>query len=154
FFAVYMLNWVLLGSTEFQGEFVGSLFKLVQLIVMFWICSDLLKDERIARSVLLAYTIAVALFALAIVLKVPGFYAAAGGRVSAMEENPNAVAGYSALALIVIIGFFLYTSHKKVFLISLSLPVFGAMVMSGSRGMVLAFFMGAMVYLFPYRRSK
>jgi O-antigen ligase len=160
FLAVYTLNWALLGSAEFRDEFVSSLFQLVQLIVMLWICSDLLKDERTARSVLLAYTIAAALFALAIVLKVPGFYVeGAEGRVSGMGENPNAVAGNSAMAIIIILGLFLYrpyryTSRRKLFLISLSLPLFATIVMSGARGAVVAFLMGGMVYLFPYRRSK
>jgi O-antigen ligase len=160
FLAVYTLNWALLGSAEFRDEFVSSLFQLVQLIVMLWICSDLLKDERTARSVLLAYTIAAALFALGIVLKVPGFYVeSAEGRLSGMGENPNAVAGNSVMAILIILGLFLYrayryTSRRKLFLISLSLPLFAAIVSSGARGAVLAFLMGGMVYLFPYRRSK
>jgi O-antigen ligase len=160
FLAVYTLNWALLGSAEFQGEFVPSIFQLVQLIVLFWICSDLLKDERTARSALLAYTIAAAIFALGIILKVPGFYDEGGeGRTSGMGENPNAVAGNSAMAILMIFGLFLYrryryTSLKKLFLIILSLPLFAAIVLSGSRGGVLAFLMGGMVYLFPYRRSK
>jgi O-antigen ligase len=160
FLAVYTLNGILLGSAELRREFVSSLFQLVQLIVMFWICSDLLKDERTARTVLLAYVIAAALFAVGIVLQIPGFYVeGAEGRESGMGENPNAVAGNSAIAIIIILGLFLYRSYKytvyrKLFLIILSLPLFAALVSSGSRGGVLALVMGGMVYLFPYRRSK
>ena len=124
-------------------------------MVMLWVCSDLLKDERTARSVLLAYAIAVALFALGIVFKVPGFYAeGAEGRESGMGENPNAVAANSAIALVIILGLFLSASYRKLFLIILSLPLFAAVVLSGSRGGVLAFLIGGMVYLIPYRRSK
>jgi len=160
FLVIYTVNWALLGSAELPDEFVTTLFQLIQMILMLWICSDFLKDERTARSVLLAYTIAAALFALGIVLQVPGFYVEGGeGRLSGMGENPNAVAGNSALALLIILGLFLYrtyryTSRKKLFLIILSLPLFAAIVMSGSRGALLAFLMGGMVYLFPYRRSK
>jgi O-antigen ligase len=154
FLAVYMLNGVLLGSTEFLSDLVAALFSITQLLVLFWIASDLLKDERIARSVLLAYTIAASLFAVGITLHVPGFYVEAGGRASAMGENPNAVAFNSAIALVIILGLVLYGSHRKRFLAALSLPLFGAMVLSGSRGGVLAFIMGCMVYLLPYRRSK
>jgi hypothetical protein len=60
FLAIYTVNGGLLGSAEYRGDFVSSLFQLVQLIVMLWLCSDLLKDERTARGVLLAYTIAAA----------------------------------------------------------------------------------------------
>jgi O-antigen ligase len=160
FLAIYTVNGGLLGSAEYRGDFVSSLFQLVQLIVMLWLCSDLLKDERTARGVLLAYTIAAAVFALGILFQVPGFYVeGAEGRASAMGENPNAIAGHSANAIIIILGLFLYTSyrytfHGKLFLIILSLPLFAAIASSGSRGGVLAFLMGGMVYLFPYRRSK
>jgi O-antigen ligase len=155
FLAVYAANGVFLGSTEYLWAAVGSLFQLTQLIVMFWVASDLLKDDKTARSALLAFTIAASFFAIAIVLKVPGFYVElAQGRETAMGENPNAVAANSALAIVIILGLLLYTSHKKLFLVILSLPLFGAMVLSGSRGGVLAFVIGSAIYLLPYRRSK
>jgi len=155
FLAVDAVNGILLGPTEYLMDVVASVFQLTQLIVMFWIGSDLLKDDKTARGVLLAYTIAASLFAIGMVLKVPGFYVElAQGRESGIGENPNGVAANSAVAILIILGFLLYTSQRKLLLVLLSIPLFGALVLSGSRGGVLAFFIGSAIYLLPYRRSK
>ncbi len=155
FLAIDVINGVLLGPPEYLRDIVGSLFRLAQLLVLLWVGSDLLKDENTARSVLLAYAISASLFAIGIVLKVPGFYVEfAEGRESGMGVDPNAVAAISAVCIIIILGLCLHKSYKRIRLVLLSVPLFGALVLSGSRGQVLAFIVGCLVYLLPYRRSK
>ena len=155
FIAIDGANGLLLGPPEYLMSVLATLFQLTQLAIMLWIGSDLLKDDKMARSVLLAYSIAASLFAAGIVFKVPGFYDELGeGREAAMGQNPNAVAANSAIAIVIIIGFLLSVLRRRLPLMLLSLPLFGAIVVSGSRGGVLAFVIGSMVYLLPYRRAQ
>src|SRR5919109_2346869 len=56
YIVVFMVNGLFVGE-EFRGDVFVGCFQLVQLIALFWIASDLLKDIRMARSVLLCYSI-------------------------------------------------------------------------------------------------
>lgn len=155
FLAVDAVNGIVFGPSEYLRDLIGAMFQLTQLIVLCWIGSDLLKDDKTSRTVLLAYTAAACLFAAGVVFKVPGFYVElAEGRESGMGQDPNAVAGNSATAIVIILGFVLYTSQRRLWLMLASVPLFGALVFSGSRGEVLAFVVGSAIYLLPYRRSK
>lgn len=156
--AVFALNGFFV-SEEFVGDFFTRSLTLMQLVVFFWIASDLLKDKKIARRVLLTYVIASVLLALGIILKISGFYAELEpGRAIALGENPNVLAENTAVAVVILVGLRLYTSYKhfmsKILLLVLTLPLLAAMVATGSRGGVLAFMTGCVVYLLPYWRSK
>lgn len=156
--AVFALNGFFV-SEEFVGDFFTRSLTLMQLVVFFWIASDLLKDKKMARRVLLAYVIASVLLALGIILQISGIYAELEpGRAIGLGENPNVLAENMAVAVVILVGLRLYTSYKhfmsKILLLVLTLPLLAAMVATGSRGGVLAFMTGCVVYLLPYWRSK
>src|SRR5918996_331881 len=112
---------------ELFGDFLSRLLTLLQILVFFWIASDLLKDEKLARGVLLTYSFACALLAVGMVLGLPGFsQEVTGGRVSAIGENLNVLGKFIAIA----------------------------MIQTGSRGAVAAFVIGTCVYLLPYYKTK
>jgi O-antigen ligase len=155
FLTIDTITGLFLGPDEYITAVVASSFQLIQLVIMLWIASDLLKDDRIARSVLLAYVIVLAIIAIGVVLQIPGFYADEGeGRFSGVDQNPNDLATNLAIAIVIVVGLLLYTSARKRFLLGLSIPLLGAIVMTGSRGGFLGFVIGCMVYLLPYARSK
>ena len=70
--AVYALNGLFLPG-EYLASFSYVSLHWLQLIVFFWIASDILKDEKIAKKALLAYSIASMILALGLVLSLPGF---------------------------------------------------------------------------------
>jgi len=157
---VYVLNF---GFTDERllGEypFWEHCFTLIQFLVLFWLASSLLTEQKMARSVLLAYSIASGLVALGVLVKVPGFYEQiAQGRVTAFGDNANAVAGHMAFAAVITTGLCVYGSQKHLLsrfvLVGLTLALLVVMVKTGSRGTSAAFLFGAWVYLLPYGRSK
>jgi O-antigen ligase len=157
YLGVYLVNLPRVPS-EFLAEFLVRLVTMVQLLSFFWIASDLLKNEKMVRHVLLTYSIACAIFAIGIVLNVPGFsQEITTGRVTALGENLNLVARFMAIAIIVLM--YLSTSavytrfQKRVFLL-LSLPVLVAMIGTGSRGAVVALIIGVCVFLVPFCQTK
>ena len=142
-------------------EFVTRCFTLAQLVVLFWIASDLLKDEKTVRSVLFTLSIATASLAIGNLVRLPGFYetdVGAPGRVSGIGDNPNGLAVTMALAIVAIIGLFITGSSRRslrrVCLLLLTVPLLMVMVTTGSRGGVLGFAMGGLVYVVPLRASK
>jgi O-antigen ligase len=155
---VYMAS-VLRVPPELFREFVMRLLTLLQLLGFFWIASDLLKDGRMARSVLLTYLFSAALFAVGIVLRVPGFAEqVVEGRVTAAGENLNAVALHMAIAFLIAIGLILSKAYTKrtmnLLLASLTLPILAAMISTGSRGGIAAVVIGIGVYVLPYWKKK
>ena len=72
YIAIYALNGFFL-PTEYLSEFFTRLFTLVPSIFFLWIGSDILKDEKMAKKALLAYSIASVIPALGFVFSLPGF---------------------------------------------------------------------------------
>src|SRR5262249_16024067 len=110
---VFVLNGLLVGE-EFvehafiivQDDFRTRCFQLVQLVIFFWLAWDLLKDEKVARSVLLAYSITSALLAVANILQLPGF-----SEMNSGIETSSYTLGLAWVAVINI-GLCLYLSYK------------------------------------------
>jgi len=151
YIVVAVLNGLFLDE-KFMGDFLTHCFQLVQLAVLFWIASDLLRDEKMARDVLLAYSITSGLVAVGNILRVPGFYEMSEGR----ELSPVTVnMGFAAL---ITIGLCLYTSYKhflsKIVLVACAFLMLVVMVGTGTRSLVLGFMIGSSAYLFPYWQSK
>jgi len=151
---------VVLGGFFAEEEYFVDFFvlstSLAQLLVLFWVASQLLKDEKMARSVLLSFLIGSALFAA--VLQIPGMSQVQEGRVTGLGDNANGVAANMALALVIIMGLHIYVPSKHSLrnfaLLLLSLPLFGLLVGTGSRTAILALVLGSLVYWIPHARSR
>src|SRR5262249_59375891 len=105
YLVVFVLNGLFVGE-EFVDDFSTRCFQQVQLAVFFWLAWDLLKDEKFARSVLLAYSITLGLAAVANILQLPGFSEMTGGIETSLYT------GNMGLAAVITIGLCLYTSYK------------------------------------------
>jgi O-antigen ligase len=144
---------------EYLSEFLVRSFTLVQLGLLAWTTSGLLKQPRITRNILLVFSLASVFLASANLLRIPGFYQTLeGGRVTAIGDNPNEVGGNMALSIVMLTGLAVYGSYRHSFarlmLASLTVPPLLVMVSTGSRGMVIAFMAGCLVYLSPFCHSK
>src|SRR5262249_44022305 len=160
YLVVFVLNGLLLEK-EFvehaflvvQDDFRARCFQLVQLTVFFWLAWDLLRDEKFARSVLLAYSITSGLLAVGNILQLPGFY-----QMSPDGRDVSFVTSSMTFAALITIGLCLYTSYKhflsKIFLLVITFFLLVPMVRSGSRSAILAFMIGSSAYVLPHWRSK
>jgi len=155
YLAVYTLNGLVI-SNEFFDLFFSRFATLVQLIVLFWFASDLLSDEKMTRDFLVTYSISALIFAIGFILQVPGFSVTGDDRLTALGNNPNAVAQLMALASVMLIGLAFNTKQfrKSILLSVLILPFIAVMVETGSRGGVLAFLSGCFIYGLLFWRSK
>jgi O-antigen ligase len=158
--AVYALNGLFLAD-ELLREFFIRLFTLIQVGVFLWLASDIMKDEKMAKKALVAYSIGALILALGVVLSVPGFGLTGEGaveRASWEAINANSLAYVTALAMLALLGLWLKLSHKSVIE---SAWMFGSMIIlvlatvySGSRGGVVMLMVGLSVYLVPYWKKR
>ena len=159
-FAGYIIIYALNGffvSDQLFYEFRSGLVTLVQLIVLFWCASDILRDEKIARSFLLTYSIACVILSMGVVLRVPGLVVVLGDddRLTALGSNPNALAAAITLAAVILVGLSLNRVFiHKIILLVMTLPLLIVMVTTGSRGAVLAFVSGCLPYFAFFWKSK
>jgi O-antigen ligase len=155
---IYVLS-VFRVPPEFLDLFAMRILTLVQLLVFFWVTADLMKNDSLAKLVLLTYSVAAAIFAVGILLRVPGFsQEIVPGRVTGAGENLNAAATHMAIAVVAAVGLLLsrfqLSSKLKVVLGAVTVPSILAMISTGSRGGIVAFVAGLLVYLLPYWKKK
>lgn len=126
---------------DFAGLVLTQFITVAQLLVLFWISYNLLKQEQVVNGTLWAYTAASILLA---VLQLGGVTSnmSAQGRVAAFEGNPNALATVLSLGLLALVGLG-YGREKQdwkariVFWMGCGILAV-AMVQTGSRGTLLA----------------
>jgi O-antigen ligase len=164
-FAGYLAVFALNGFFSAPG-FFDSLFSrfltMTQLVVFFWIASDLLRDEGLARKALHTYALAASAVALAMLVGVSGlsvtYKTSVGARMSSMGFNPNTLSVLLVLAALILMGLYLILPPlrftRKVWLVALALPLVPAVVSTGSRNGIVIFVLGFLVYLLPSRRYR
>jgi Lipid A core - O-antigen ligase and related enzymes len=132
----------------------------LQLVALLWVVTDLLKNQKMRKSVLLAYPMSALFLALGVIFGLPGIETRTGlsGRMTAIGQDANLLAGIMALAVVILIGMSMQTVFKyllsKILLSVIILPLLLAIVKTGSRTGTLTVLIGSLMYLLPYRRSK
>jgi O-antigen ligase len=128
--------------------------RLLQLFLFFFVASEILKEAQLARIALVAFCVACGILASGSIFGLPGFASGdEGGRNTTLDYNENQAAFLMALALISIVGLWLYGSFRsrwpRYVLAGLFLPCLIVLLKTGSRsgtGMVL---IGLSVFLIP-----
>ena len=163
-FLVYLLvfaaNGIFLDGIHYR-QFVSIFLTLVQLMLLFWISSSLLRVETLARRALLAFAFGAVICAVGTLAGVPGFATTitsrVGERITAMDFNPNYLAYTMALAAVILIGTALEIKVRypwmKALLIAPVLPLLAIMVRSGSRTGLAVFAIGFAACMLPNRQS-
>lgn len=144
------------SRTESMLYGVSTLF---QLLIFFWVTTDLLKDEKLARRALFAYAVSSAILALGLLGLVPGLSEESiGERIIAFETNPNTAAQHIALSLLSLMGLVLSKAFSglkgKIIVAPIALALLGGLVTSGSRASLVGFLIGSAVYMLPHWRSR
>jgi O-antigen ligase len=146
-FAIYLAIWILHGLAvpDLIPRLLTILFTLVQLVLIFWIASGLLRNRELARHSVVAFAGSTLFLACAMLMHLPGFYDVVrmptGPRVSALGYNPNTLGVFLALGAVGLIGLRLnpvykHWASKSALLISV-IPVLVAMIQTGSRTAVV-----------------
>jgi O-antigen ligase len=158
--AIYALNGFFLPA-EFLREFLVRLFTLIQLVILLWIASDIMQDEKMATRALLAYSIAAMILSLGLVfsLRAFGITGQTGSERASLESmNANSLAYVTALAVVALLGVWLKRSHKGVvesaWIFASMIVLSFATVYTGSRGGVVMLMLGLSVYLVPYWKNR
>jgi O-antigen ligase len=142
------------------GPFLGQLQTLIQLLILCWVGSTLLQEEKFARYTLLTFAIATLLLALGMLLGVPGFSRVlqGGKRLSVAGYDPNGLAVIMAMGAQAFIGFGIDPNLRNIWMrviyMAMSLVPLTALVYTGSRGGIMAYMTGVALYAVPYRGSK
>jgi O-antigen ligase len=157
---VYVLHGLLLPD-KLAATFYQSLFTLTQLFVFFWVALSLLREEKLARGVLLCFAAGSTLLAAAVLFGLAGLSATKverGTRLTLEGDNPNYIAYLTGLAAVVLIGLLLDGNNRglwrKVLLGALTLPLFAMTVYTGSRTGIVGLIFGLLIYLLPLQRSE
>lgn len=124
-----------------EGQVISLLITLVQLFVVFWLTSNLLRDGALARRVILAFSIGCSVVGICGVFNIGGMatMSEAKGvtRLSFGDYDPNEVAFFMATGTVILIGMFLeksqHSSLGRVVLIGLACPQVFMLILSGSR---------------------
>jgi O-antigen ligase len=136
--------------------FIPEMF--IQLLIMGWLGSTLVQEEKLLRHTVLTFSIATLLLATGMLTGLPGFSQMKGGRLSAVGVNPNGLAGVLALGAQALIGLGIEQTPRKrwmrVTFMTMSFFPLAALVYTGSRSAVLGSVAGIAVYALPYYKSK
>jgi O-antigen ligase len=143
----------------FGGSFLSLFLTRVQLVVLAWLISKPLKDQRLALGVFVAFSAASVLVAAGMALGLPGFSeGSADQRISALGANQNALGTILALALTIVIGLVLARGllrlSSKILLGTLSLTLPIGVLLTASRTALIALIVGIAIYLLPVGGTK
>jgi O-antigen ligase len=143
----------------FVGQFMTGLQTFIQLLVLCWISSTLLQEEKFTRQTVHTLAIATLLVATGMLLGLPGFSIHwIGERLTATGFNPNGLAVMLALGVQALIGLGIDQTRRNIWMrvtyMAMALLPLTAMVYTGSRGGMTAFAIGVALYALPYRESK
>jgi len=158
--AVLGLSGVFLPE-RFVNDFIVQCLTITQLLVLCWIGSTLLQEEKFTRHTLLAFSMATLLAATGMLLGLPGFaQAMKGGRLTVEGLNADGATLLMALGAHALIGLGFGTEQRlrniwmRVTFLAMALVPLTAMVYTGTRGGIIAFLAGVVLYVLPYCGSK
>ena len=155
-FAIHLCIVALMGVMQeplFYSEIITQIFTQTQLLVLFWISYNLIQYEGIGKGTLGA--LAVSCFVLAVLQVLGVTSATSSGRVSAFGTNPNAIAGVLSIGLLALVGFAYGQKNIDIKVRRLAWLSFGvvaaAIILTGSRGAMIALVVGLMAFLLQGR---
>jgi len=158
-FLTYLYAVVVLGvmqKPEFTPAINAQLFTLCQMLILFWVSSNLLRYEKVVKGTLLALATSCLVLAALQVFGVTSEVSA--DRMSAFGENPNTMAAVLALGLLALVGLAYGRRKTDVKGRLLAWLCFGvlvtAIVKTGSRGGVLALMAGFAPFVLNGRSLK
>jgi len=146
YLAVYVVA-ALYQDPEYRGEIIQRLLTLVQMLVLLWASSNLLRSEQTVRHVLGAFSAACVFLSVLQLLGITSVTWQGGeNRISALGEQPNMIAAVLALGLLILVSFARDGRLRPFTLLAwpCGLLIIIAIVDTGSRGVPIALAAGVM----------
>jgi O-antigen ligase len=153
-FSLYLAAYVLAAlyqGPEYRGEIIQRLLTLVQMLMLLWISSNLLRSEQTVRHVLGAFSAACALLSVLQLIGITSVtYRGGENRISALGEQPNIIAAVLALGLLTLVTFARDGRLRPFTLLAwpCGFLIIVAIVDTGSRGVPVALAAGIMALAF------
>lgn len=156
YFGIYFLIMILTGliqGTPNRDEFSSRIFQMAQNLMLFWIAYNLMREENIARSALLAFGLSASILA---ILQRSGLTRVVvetriGDRLTALGENSNTLGANFALAILFLIGisygFQKATNWQRILVLPLVALMLTGLTGTGSRGALLILIAGFVVLI-------
>src|SRR5437016_7464938 len=113
YLAVYTVNGIFIPR-ELLGSFLTRLLTLLQLFVLFWVTSNLLEEGKMARTVLLIFSVSTVILAIGSIFHLFGIELTefGQGRETALEYNPGTLGLLMSLSVVIILGFHIHAAAK------------------------------------------
>ena len=155
---VVLLSLDLLASPENEA-LLGAIIReesiIVQMVVLFWISYNILRDERASKGAVLSLALSCGVLAILQLFGIGASFDEATDRISVQGMNPNSVGRVFSMGLLALVGlaYGTFETTRKVRLLCWSLfGIFAmAIVNTGSRGSALALLGGLLVLLLKTR---
>ena len=163
-FAVYLLIlslWVFFVPAVFRRGQISESLTIAQLLLLFWVSSNLMKDASLVKAILRTFAIGCFLLSVANLLELPGFVELVGDpesgfRVSALGYNLNELATLLSLGVLSAVGLLLDIARvkrwRRAAMLGIILPMLAVIVRTESRGGILALALALGFYLLPLGR--
>jgi O-antigen ligase len=107
-FAAYLQIYVALGVvTQHEGEWLKAIATFMQVLLLFWVCGNLMRHVRVATTALLAFVLSCTVLAVLQRLGLTTTVAevtSVAERVTALGQNPNTFAHNVSLGLLAFVG--------------------------------------------------
>jgi O-antigen ligase len=156
FFAYFYVS--LLGDVfhpaELRDDILIQAGVLVQMLTLFWVSSNLLRDRRVARAAILLFGVSCVALAFCQISGIGAtpFVWHKIQRMSAFGQNPNELAGIFAMGILVLFNLAFSTRREPFVLRLLAWPMLLVLAMgivdTGSRSGILSLAVGLLVYMF------
>lgn len=156
-FVIYVAVVVFLSVVRPSAAATRYVLQLVQLVVLLWAASNLLRFSSMRRVALIAFVTGVMTLAIAQAIAPTGDEALdAAGRVSALAENANTAGAFFALGIVAALAVRREYSQGRPML-RIMMPAAAGMlviqlVRTGSRASMLGLAAGLLVYVFGSER--
>jgi len=149
-------------SIRNESQVIAQLVTLVQLFAIFWLTSNLLTNEVVARRALWSFSIGCFVLAICALFNIGGMAntSTAKGlqRLTVQGFDPNEISYILALGIATLIGLFLDKGHKSVFskilIVGLVLPQVAMLISAGSRTGLAAVVMGIILFVVFMKKHK
>jgi O-antigen ligase len=151
YFVAYLFGYICLAlfqPPEFIRDIVIRVVTLIQLFILFWISSNLLAYQAIRNGTLIAFGSSCVLLAITLIT---GAEAIDQGRITAMGQNANTLAGVLSLGLLGFLGLMYGRANYEVKLRLLMWPSLALLatgiVVTGSRAALLSLIIGILLLM-------
>lgn len=150
FWIAILAVWIPFQESDLRGASLRHVTQLVQMVILMWTASNVLRSNRAWRTALVVLVCSCALLAVYMTLVPPQY---GEDRSTALGENPNTIGALFAIALVASIGLMgqLTKGVARLVFIPLAVLMLMQLVGTGSRAAIAALLAGILMMMLRSR---